>query len=112
MRLSLSQYSILLESARRQYSNMWVLKFWHDRSVFTLGGVWYNCKVLAQVINVYTELCLVYVWIESWVVKFWHEHSVFTLGCVGYKFGLSLRWQSFGKSVQCLQWVVLDTSLC
>ena len=42
-------------------------------------------KVLAQVISVYTGLCLVHIWVESWVVKFWYEHSVFTLGGVGYK---------------------------
>ena len=50
-----------------------MVKFLHECSVFTLGGVG-------------TSL------VESWVVKFWHECSVFTLGCVGYKFGLSLGW--------------------
>ena len=57
----------------------------------SLGWV-FGGKVLAQVISVYTGLCLVHIWVESWVVKFWYERSVFTLGGVGYKFGLSLWW--------------------
>ena len=34
--------SILLALARRQYSNLWVVKFWHERSVFSLGCVGYK----------------------------------------------------------------------
>ena len=66
--------------------------------MLTLGCVGYKFllslgdKLLAQVISVYTGLCLVHIWVASWVVKFWYKRSVFTLGGVGYKFGLSLWW--------------------
>ena len=36
------QYSILFEPARRQYINLWGVKFWYERSVFTLLGVGYK----------------------------------------------------------------------
>ena len=51
-----------------------MLKFWHKRSVFTLGSVGYRF------------------WLSLGGVKFWHKGSVFTLGGVGYKFGFSLWW--------------------
>ena len=73
----------------------WVVKFWHERSVFTLGfflgtslGWVLGGKVLAQVFSAYTGFCWVHILVESWAVKFGHKCSVFTPGCVGYTCGL------------------------
>ena len=90
----------------------WVVKFWHERSVFTLGCVrykfstWLFCTYSVEwlryptrlsvysivwveswlVFGVYTGWCWVPIWDASWVVKW----SVFKLDCVGYTFVLSL----------------------
>ena len=52
----------------------WVVKFWHERSVFTLGCVGYKFGLSLGWLN------------------FWPKCSVFTLVGVGYKFELRLGW--------------------